>query len=142
MLGYGNPGRRDDGLGPAAAEAIERRRFDGVRAKSAYQLMIDDAVDAAACERMIFIDAATAATEPFAAAPVEPAERTAAFASHCVSPALVLGLCRRLYGRMPDATLIGIRGYDFGFDEGLTPQAQANLEAAIAFVCELIERPS
>ncbi|MBV8574206.1 MAG: hypothetical protein JOZ58_04080, partial [Acetobacteraceae bacterium] len=30
VLGYGNPGRQDDGLGPAAVAEIDRRAFPGV----------------------------------------------------------------------------------------------------------------
>ena len=30
IIGYGNPGRRDDGLGPALAEIMEAKRLRGV----------------------------------------------------------------------------------------------------------------
>lgn len=135
VLGYGNPGRQDDGLGPAAAEAIERRQLAGVRASANYQLMIEDASDAAECDAVIFIDAAKSGAEPYSIAPVYPTTEVACFASHFVPPELILGLSGRVYGHIPRAALIGIRGYEFGFCEGLTEQARENLERALYHIC-------
>ena len=134
VLGYGNPGRRDDGLGPAAAEAIEAFALDGVRTSANYQLMIEDACDASESDLVIFIDAATSGPEPYTIAPVHPATNVSCFASHVVAPELVLGLSGRVYGRVPCASLVGIRGYDFAFDEGLTPGARLNLASALAHI--------
>lgn len=134
VLGYGNPGRQDDGLGPAAAEAIEKLQLTGVRASANYQLVIEDASDAAECDAVIFIDASKSGTEPFSVASVLPTTELACFASHFVRPELILGLCRRIYGRSPRACLIGIRGYEFGFCEGLTEQARENLGLAVSYV--------
>jgi len=134
VLGYGNPGRQDDGLGCAAAEAIADLRIAGVRASANYQLTIEDAYDASECAAVIFVDASTSAAEPFSVAPVLPSMELTSFASHDVRPELIIGLCRRVYGCSPDARLIGIRGYAFGFDEGLTSQAQANLMQALVYI--------
>ena len=43
LLGFGNPGRQDDGLGPALVQAIEEMEIPGVRAEADYQLNIEDA---------------------------------------------------------------------------------------------------
>ena len=138
VLGYGNPGRQDDGLGPAAAEAIESLRLPGVRTSANYQLAIEDASDAAECASVIFVDASKSGAAPFSVAPVLPSSEVACFASHIVPPDVIIGLCRRVYGRTPDARLIGIRGYAFDFDEGLTRRARANLERAIAYIRSLL----
>ena len=134
VLGYGNPGRQDDGLGCAAAEAVANLRLAGVRASADYQLAIDHAYDASECAAVIFVDASRSAAEPYSVVPVLPSADLTTFASHDVRPELIVGLCRRVYGRSPDARLIGIRGYAFGFDEGLSARAQANLEAALAYI--------
>lgn len=134
VLGYGNPGRQDDGLGWAAADAIANLRLAGVRTSADYQLAIDHAYDASECAAVIFVDASRSAAEPYSVEPVLPSANLSAFASHDVRPELIIGLCRRVYGRSPDARVIGIRGYAFGFDEGLSARAQANLEAALAYV--------
>jgi hydrogenase maturation protease len=134
ILGYGNPGREDDGLGPAAAEAIEKMRIAGVKTSANYQLMIEDASDAAQCDAVIFIDASKSGAPPFSVFPVFPTEEVGCFVSHLVSPELIVGLSRRVYGRNPRASLIGIRGYAFDFREGLTRQAARNLELAVSYV--------
>jgi hydrogenase maturation protease len=138
VLGYGNPGRQDDGLGCAAAEAIADLGLAAVRTSAKYQLAIDDAYDVSECAAVIFVDASKTADAPFSVQPVAPSLEQTFFASHDVRPDLILGLCRRLYGCSPDARLIGIRGYAFDFDEGLTAPARANLEAALAYIREIL----
>ena len=134
VLGYGNPGRRDDGLGPAAAEAIEAFSLRGVRTSANYQLMIEDAYDAAESDVVIFIDAAKAGAEPYSISAVQPATNVSAFASHVVAPELVLGLSGSVFGHIPRASLVGIRGYAFNFEEGLSARAQANLASALVHI--------
>jgi hydrogenase maturation protease len=141
VLGYGNPGRTDDGLGPAAAEAIEAFELPGVRTSANYQLTIEDASDAARCDTVIFIDASKNGEEPFSVTLVRPTALASCFVSHLVSPEYILLLCERVYGRTPNAWLIGIRGYDFDFREGLTQRAEENLAHAIAYIrTHLLER--
>ena len=40
VIGYGNPGRRDDGLGPALAARLEALALPGVTVESDFQLAI------------------------------------------------------------------------------------------------------
>ncbi|MGA2392514.1 MAG: hydrogenase maturation protease [Candidatus Lustribacter sp.] len=134
VLGYGNSGRQDDGLGCAAAEAIADLGLAGVRTSAKYQLAIDDAYDASECAAVIFVDASKSAAAPFSVEPVVASTEPAFFASHDVRPEFILSLCRRVYGCSPDARVIGIRGYAFGFDEGLTAPARENLDAAVAYI--------
>ena len=44
VLGYGNPGREDDGLGPAFAAEIGQLGRQNVTIVNNYQLMIEDAL--------------------------------------------------------------------------------------------------
>ena len=49
-----------------------------------------------------------------------------------MAPGEILALAGELFGRSPEAWLLGIRGYDFdGFGEDLSVGAQANLESAL-----------
>ena len=131
LIGYGNPGRRDDGLGPAFAEAVERLATPGLEVDVGYQLGIEDAADAARHDMVLFADADTEGPGPFSLRPVEPA-RGLAFTTHSVAPAAVLGLARDLFGAATRGWLLGIRGYEFDeFGEGLSPRAAANLAAAL-----------
>jgi hydrogenase maturation protease len=133
VLGYGNPGRLDDGLGPAVARAVAELRLPDVTVEEAYQLTVEDAVEVARHERVVFVDAAVEGPEPFALLPVEPRPWDGgAFATHTVAPSVVLGLARDVYGARTRGWLLAVRGYRFrAFGEGLSPGARANLAAAV-----------
>ncbi|CUH67552.1 hydrogenase maturation protease [Thalassovita gelatinovora] len=133
LIGYGNPGRGDDGLGPAFADLIEQAALPGITVMIDYQLTVDHALAVADTDLVVFADAQIAGEGAFgltAAAPVRSAEIT----SHALTPEAVLTLARTLYAATPDAFILGITGQDFGeVKEGLSPQAQQNLDAAVMF---------
>lgn len=134
VLGYGNPGRGDDGLGPALVAALEVDPPDGATLASNYQLTVEDGMDVAAHEVAIFVDAATSGAAPLAFTPVAPAEAVS-FSSHHVSPGSVLALARTLFGARTRAYTLAIRGYEFdAFREALSPAAAENLAASVAFL--------
>lgn len=138
LLGFGNPGRHDDGLGPALAEAIGKLGIEGVTVESDYQLTVEDSAALAQHDVVVFADADTGGPEPFSFGPLAPAIATS-FSSHSVEPPEVLGLAEALFGQRPAAYLLGIRGYDFEqYGEGLTTKANANLAAALNFIEPLL----
>ena len=141
VLGYGNPGRRDDGLGPAAVEALERLALPGVETDSDYQLRVEDAERVATASLAVFVDAAAAGPAPYAFGPVAPRDAVS-FTTHVTSPGEVLGIARRLFGAEVPGWLLAVRGYDFdGFGEGLSDPARENLADAVRFLAStLLER--
>ena len=139
VLGYGNPGRQDDGLGPAVANAIDRLGLPGVTAYDNYQLNIEDAMDVGAHDVVWFVDAAKTGAAPYAVSALAPVG-TIAFTSHIMQPQTVLAIAQQCYGRAPPAFLLGIRGYEFEFIEALTAAATENLDAALAMLTDSIRR--
>jgi hydrogenase maturation protease len=134
LIGYGNPARRDDGLGPALAAAVDRLALQGVDVEADYQLTVEDAVEVARHDVVVFADAAAEGPEPYWFRPVAPAPVTG-FSSHSVEPGEVLSLAAQAFGQRPRAFLLGIRGYDFSpFDERLSPRARRNLAAGLRFL--------
>ncbi len=134
LLGIGNPGRQDDGLGPALAEALAARGIPGLAVDADYQLTVEDAAAVAECDLCLFADADAAGPGPFSLREVV-ARESLEFSSHGVEPDAVLGLSRRLFGKSPKAFVFGIRGYAFGeLAEGLSAGARENLEQALAFL--------
>jgi hydrogenase maturation protease len=139
VLGYGNPSRRDDGLGPAFAEAIDRMNFDGVTVDAGYQLGIEDAVDIADYDEVLFVDAAGEGTEPFSFERLSP-ELSTSFTTHRVRPSFVLAIAREVFDAETKGYLLGIRGYELDeLEEGLSKGARANLDAALRFVAQALE---
>jgi len=135
LIGYGNPGRLDDGLGPALAAAVEELRLPGVTVEADYQLTVEDAAQVAECDVVLFADADQTGPEPFSVRRIRPGRRGVSFSSHSVRPEAVLALAGELFNAEPEAYILGVRGYEFGeFGERLSQRARANLAEAVDYV--------
>jgi len=140
VIGYGNPGRLDDGLGPALVEALELRRVPGVTTDADYQLSVEHAALIAQHGVVVFADAAVDGPEPFDFHPV--VEKPGlSFTSHSLRPGELMALARELFGADAKGHLLAIRGYEFDrFGEGLSGRAQTNLDSAVEFLAERLQR--
>ncbi len=166
VIGVGNAGRQDDGLGPALVERLagvkppERAIIQTPDGKVdvfwTYQLNIEDAAAVREYDRVVFVDAredtpAEAREESEQAfgsptrllgvrmAPLAPAA-TIAFTTHEMSPAAVLALGEELYGRTAEGYLLTIRGLQWEFAEGLSAEAERNLAEACRILAEFLKR--
>jgi len=144
IYGYGNPGRKDDGLGIKMADLMEEwtKEHDvkNLDVDSNYQLNVEDAEKIAGYDLVVFVDASqeTDLTN-FRMVDVVPDDTQVEFTMHAVSPAYILHLCKKLFNKQPDTKLLSIRGYRWEFEEGLTDSALLNLERAQVFlVCKII----
>jgi hydrogenase maturation protease len=139
VIGFGNPGRLDDGLGPALAEAIEHKEYCDVTVDANYLLTVEDASAVAEHDVVIFADASITGEEPFSFKSIEP--KTAnTFSSHSIEPEIVLGLAYDLFDAKTKGFILGIRGYDFDeFGQKLSSKAQDNLISAVQFLCEKLK---
>ena len=134
VIGFGNPAREDDGLGPAAASIIEELGIEGVTVDSDYQLTVEDAAAVADHGMVVFIDASVDCEAPYTFTQLMP-KRQESFSSHSVAPEGVLGLAEDLFNASPAAYMLGIRGYSFAmFKETMTLEAQENLQKAMSFL--------
>ncbi|MBK8084964.1 MAG: hydrogenase maturation protease [Devosia sp.] len=132
VIGYGNAGRGDDGLGPAFAERIAEAGLAGCRTEIDYQLTPEHALQVAGADAVVFADAELGLGRPFRLERLK-AERVGEIASHALAPGAVLALAELLYGATPDAWVLGIAGEDFGaVAEGLSDTAARNLELALS----------
>ena len=144
IYGYGNPGRRDDGLGPALVNLVEKwieiENISNISVDSNYQLNIEDAYTIHNFDLVIFADATVEDIENFMLSRVLPSSKTD-FTMHSVHPAFVLDLCTQLYEKVPDVFLLHLKGYDFELKEGLTKRAEENLKEAFHYVREILVNP-
>lgn len=132
VLGWGNPGRGDDGLGPEFVRAISALDLPGVVVDLDYQLQVEDAAQVAGYRRVLFVDADRGGAEPFWLGRLQPLESGLSFSTHSVSPGAVLALARDLFKAEPEAWILGIRGYDFDeFCEHLSARARSNMDQAV-----------
>ena len=139
LIGYGHPGRPDDGLGRRLADAVADRAIGDVTVVSDYQLQLEHTADIAEHEVVVFADATVRGPDPFDFFPVEP-EPDASFSTHSVSPAALLALAEEHFGTRTQGYALAIRGHEFDdYDERLSDRARANLEAAIEFIIPLLQ---
>jgi hydrogenase maturation protease len=136
VIGFGNPGRHDDGLGPAAAERLKARRLPGVFCDADHQLNIEDALSVARHDLVVFIDAARTGRKPFVLTRV----RLAAVPpmSHALGPGAVLAIAAELYGKTPKAWVLAIRGHRWTIGEGLSSTAEQNLALALEYLARFL----
>jgi hydrogenase maturation protease len=156
IIGIGNPGRGDDGLGAALAAGLagidpedlpEGAVFEipgrSVSAVWKYQLNIEDAALVGDYDTVVFADASSQSEEPVTLGEIAPAAAIA-FTTHELSPPAVLALCEELYGRSPGGHLLAIRGYSWELGESLSPEARRNLTVSaerLAAFLDSIPRP-
>ncbi len=148
VIGFGNPAREDDGIGPAVVAAVERAELEGVTFDANYQLTVEDAADVAGCDVVVFVDAfaanedrtAKAGEGSFSFEPVEPKLRDS-FSTHSVLPQDVLGMAWEFFGSRTKGYLLSVHGYSFRmFVEEMTGRAKENVGLAAKFLIELLER--
>lgn len=133
IVGYGNTGRQDHGLGPAAVRAIDGLGWSNVSTLHNDQLTIKDAVDIAAHDMVWFVDAACRGDAPYAIHCLSPS-LDIAVTSRLVKPETVLAIADRQFRRCPEAYLVSVRGYEFALLQGLSDRAHDNLMAAVALL--------
>ena len=138
IYGFGNPGRQDDGLGPAIIDRLEQDNISGIITDSNYQLNVEDAYSISGSDIVIFVDASIDAEEPFTFKRIEPSNEIT-FTTHSMSPESVLALSKEIYDKDMDAYVLAIRGYEWEFDKELSPKAAQNFNEAYDFLTEKIK---
>ena len=136
ILGIGNQGRADDGLGWAFIDQIKDRLPDHFDYEYKYQLQIEDAELLSHYDEVCFVDADKQNWEQgFKYTRCEP-NGGHGFSTHALNPETVLYLTNTIYKKYPKANIIGISGHSFELEIGLTEQAKANLTRAVDFFSE------
>ena len=137
ILGWGNPSRGDDALGPLFIERLraEASPFEAacVEFLDDFQLQIEHALDLEGRERVLFVDASVTCSSPYTVTGLI-AARDASFSTHAMSPQSVMQVFRDLYRKEPPpCTLLAIRGSDFELGQPPSPKAMKNLACALHF---------
>ena len=139
IYGYGNPGREDDGLGIEMVKMvqnwIDKHDLGCMATDSNYQLNIEDAEKISLWDIVVFVDASKdEKLHEFICHEVEPSEAKVEFSMHAISPAYVLHLCKDLFKKSPETYVMGIKGYEWDFKEGLSDSAKLNLEQGFQYL--------
>lgn len=146
VIGFGNPDRQDDGVAWYILEQLARQLgrtvFENLdddlcRMESSPILvrmpqLIPEIAEPISCfGRACFVDAHTGSyAEEIHFVPLQPEHQLSPFTHH-LTPQSCLQLARSLYGRVPQAVLCSVRGYEFGFGRSLSERTATLAEEAL-----------
>ncbi len=136
VVGYGNTLRRDDGVGPRVAEAVEALHLDGVRTLACPQLTPELADPLSRAGTAIFVDASVDGQRRISLRRLDPSDSSQILA-HAADPCTLLALARDAFGRAPDAWMLEVPAEEIGFGERLSPKAERGLREAVRGVRRL-----
>lgn len=153
IVGYGNADREDDGvawhvlcgvaqkLGRAVPNLPEDGFFPENEAIDLWyvlQLAPEMAEDFAHYNQIIFVDAHTGnLPHEILLQPVEDSQTSSSFTHH-LTPAACLALTRTIFNGSPNASLLSVRGYSFGFSRQLSPRTEELVSEAVDTIMLLL----
>lgn len=145
LLGWGNPDRQDDGAAWHVLAEVARRsglpvpdeigelfesQSDDLELFFALQLTPEMSETIAAFDRVVFIDAHTGAVpDDLNIRSLDAVFQTSPLTHH-LTPESCLELAARLYGARPQAWLVSVRGYAFGFSHEVSPRTAQLVDQA------------
>ncbi len=157
ILGYGNADRQDDGLAWHVLARLARQLSRGVPQEPELDFEFEDlnpvflfvlqltpelAELVAAFDQVCFVDAHTGAIPyEIQVLRLEAQFQNSPFTHH-MTPETLLSFCDSLYGHSPQATLVSIHGYEFGFSRRLSASADALADQAVEKIFNLPGFPS
>lgn len=145
VIGYGNPSRGDDALGPVFVERAQAAAESaglpaGIEFLTDFQLQVEHALDLVGRRLVVFVDACVSGQAPFSWSEVSP-QRDGSHCSHALSPGAVLQVYADVVGGpLPRCLVLAIRGESFELGAQLGAAASANLEAALTSFAERMMR--
>lgn len=137
IVAFGNPHRRDDGIGSyiirqlkSALKAYDRIGFLSVRHPE--PSIVDELRGS---DRILFVDATVQALpNGWQLNRIQPELDTLPYTTHHFTPMIILGMIKMLYGQSPPTWVLTVEGCDFGFGRRLTATAKMRAQSAIAAI--------
>lgn len=143
LVGYGNPFRRDDGLGPYVVAGLAKLlagQPDG-RFIIRHQLEPELVDEMSEADLVVLIDATVEnLPEGWKTETVMPRRDETSVMTHEVLPGFLMALLETIHNRRPTTWLVSIQGDDFDYGETLTAAATARADQVIAALAEMIPR--
>ena len=145
FIGYGNPDRQDDGVAWHVLSGIAKKL--GFETSDSWedplpstseidfnfnlQLTPEIAEDLTAFDRICFVDAHTGKIPTnIQVVHISPEYQTSPFTHH-LTPEMLLSMCASMYNKAPEAILISVRGYQFGFETELSSFTSSLVNEAV-----------
>jgi len=140
LIGIGNSGRGDDGLGWKLAEKAEALFHDVCDVEYRYQLQVEEADLISKYDFVIFVDAThDLLNEGFEFRSCARACEYF-FSSHIQSPETILYLADVVFDKQPIGYLLLISGKEWELRTAMSKKANKNLQAAISFLTSWMKK--
>lgn len=157
IVGYGNPDRQDDGvswhilarlahrfgrdISPDSVSEIPSSTIENPVFLFQLQLTPELAEELNEFERICFIDAHTGRIpEDLQIINITPEFQHSPFTHH-MTPQTCLSLSKTLSGNVPEAVLVSVRGYEFGFSNRLSYKTNTLADQAVFFIWDWFHTP-
>jgi hydrogenase maturation protease len=146
ICAIGNESRGDDALGVKLLRELDawlkaESRAEQFELLEEFQLQIEHAMDMKDRHLVLFVDAGINVAAPFLFYRAQQNDGPVLY-SHALAPEALLKVYAQFYKEAPpDVYILCIRGESFELGEGLSPQADENLEAALEFGKKLAKQP-
>jgi hydrogenase maturation protease len=134
VIGIGNSLRRDDGIGPQVARALEGR--PSVSVVAVQGLVPELVLRLRVASRVLFVDSVVGA----AGVRLEPVAAKAQGSGHDLEPSGLLALALEAFGKAPEAWTLSVPGTDFGYGEEPSDRGASFLPAAVAAATDWLGR--
>ncbi len=145
IIGYGNFDRQDDGVAWHVLAGVARRLGCAAPAspdedfplsaespdfRFELQLTPELAEEVAQYDRVCFVDAHTGAVPNEVNVETLSGEFQSSPFTHHLTASTLLSFAETLYGAQPEAILVSVRGYEFGFERALSKRTASLAEEA------------
>ena len=157
VIGFGNIDRADDGVACHIVNSLRARLGReglpegetgledlGQQTDTAFLIqLVPELVDIlAGYDQLVFVDAHADREMPDLHCGRVALESAPPLFSHHMTPAMLLALVDALHGKGPSGYLVSVRGVDFDFHQGLSPECEALVEPAVHKILELLGHAS
>jgi hydrogenase maturation protease len=141
VIGYGNPLRSDDGVGPAVALRLaDDPRLAGAEIRAEHQLTPELAMDASRASLLVLVDAGTSdAPGEVSVRRLEPVADGGSAWTHHLDPSGLVGLARELWGSAPPVVVVSIGPASLEVGEGLTDTVAPAVPRAVDLIAAIVE---
>ncbi len=137
IVGFGNPLRRDDGIGSyivrqlkSALKSYDKIGFLTVRHPE--PSIVDELHGA---DQILFVDATfKGLTNGWQLNRIRPELEMLPYTTHHFTPMAILGIIEMLYGKSPPTWMLTVEGCDFGYGRRLTSTAKKRARSAISAI--------
>ncbi len=146
IIGCGNPLRGDDGIGWYAvdrlAESHKQTDFEFIKCR---ELLPEISEKISEAKYVLFIDAAVDSGEQLSHDAVgekniAPAENFPSLDTHQLDPGGLLAFSAALYGNIPEAVMLTVKGKSFEYREGISDEVQQDVLSLISRAHEILNK--